>query len=415
MSTREQETSATEKGVVKIRPVFGDPLSEDEREWPRVFVLLPIKEPFLGIFDRHILPVVDSFGVTCRHSADFFTTQTIVNEIWSAIYYADLCIADCTERNANVFYEIGIAHTLGRRTILITQSMDDIPFDLRHWRVIPYEAWGMEKFESDLRETLRHELATFLSPQEVDATLLRAIEKYVGKQTRQKTADDYQKRLEAFMDWRLQQAPAPIATQVQLYARHLEAQGYQARTIHAYVGTIRGMMDVASGIDREIAQDLFEVTRIKLPEIPEDTPKPRLSREQARTLIDAPGTGTLKGLRDTCILALIGEAGLRGSEVARLNWGQLKDYGSNKVVRVGKRQLGLSYWLSNCLAEWALHANLDTLAPGMPVFCRLTTSGSVMEGQKSISPSLVSRMVQTYAEAVGLPSTTVDVLRGSLT
>jgi hypothetical protein len=37
-----------------------------------------------------------------------------------------------------VFYEIGIAHTLGREVILITQSVEDIPFDLRHLRYVHY-------------------------------------------------------------------------------------------------------------------------------------------------------------------------------------------------------------------------------------------------------------------------------------
>ena len=47
-------------------------------------------------------------------------------------------IADCTGRNPNVFYEIGIAHTLGRDVILITQNEADVPFDLRHLRYVQY-------------------------------------------------------------------------------------------------------------------------------------------------------------------------------------------------------------------------------------------------------------------------------------
>jgi len=45
---------------------------------------------------------------------------------------------DCTGRNPNVFYEIGIAHALGREVILITQAEADIPFDLRHLRFVAY-------------------------------------------------------------------------------------------------------------------------------------------------------------------------------------------------------------------------------------------------------------------------------------
>ena len=49
-----------------------------------------------------------------------------------------MVICDCSGRNPNVFYEIGIAHTLGREVILITQSEEDIPFDLRHLRYVKY-------------------------------------------------------------------------------------------------------------------------------------------------------------------------------------------------------------------------------------------------------------------------------------
>ena len=47
-------------------------------------------------------------------------------------------VCDCSGRNPNVFYEAGIAHTLGREVILITQSEHDIPFDLRHLRHVRY-------------------------------------------------------------------------------------------------------------------------------------------------------------------------------------------------------------------------------------------------------------------------------------
>jgi len=54
----------------------------------------------------------------------------------------------------NVFYELGIAHTLGRTVIIITQNEDDIPFDLRHLRYFKYEdnKEGWKK----LKETLKN-------------------------------------------------------------------------------------------------------------------------------------------------------------------------------------------------------------------------------------------------------------------
>ena len=60
----------------------------------------------------------------------------------SLIDRSRVVICDCSGRNPNVFYEAGIAHTLGREVILITQSGSDIPFDLRHLRYIAYHNNG---------------------------------------------------------------------------------------------------------------------------------------------------------------------------------------------------------------------------------------------------------------------------------
>jgi hypothetical protein len=39
-------------------------------------------------------------------------------DVWNSIYSSSIIIADCTGRNPNVFYELGIAHTLGKPVIL---------------------------------------------------------------------------------------------------------------------------------------------------------------------------------------------------------------------------------------------------------------------------------------------------------
>ena len=49
-----------------------------------------------------------------------------------------IVVCDFTGRNPNVFYEAGIAHTLGKHVVPITQSADDVPFNLRHHRFIHY-------------------------------------------------------------------------------------------------------------------------------------------------------------------------------------------------------------------------------------------------------------------------------------
>jgi len=77
----------------------------------------------------------------------------IIEQIWEYLNKAEIIIADVTGRNPNVFYELGIAHTLGKTVIIITQNEEDVPFDLRHLRYFKYS--DNEEGWSRLRETLR--------------------------------------------------------------------------------------------------------------------------------------------------------------------------------------------------------------------------------------------------------------------
>jgi predicted nucleotide-binding protein len=82
----------------------------------------------------------------------------ILTEDQESICEARLILADLTGLNANVMYELGIAHTVGKDTILINQRGDDIkfPFDLAHIRRIEYDdsATGGEDLKRDLHTTL---------------------------------------------------------------------------------------------------------------------------------------------------------------------------------------------------------------------------------------------------------------------
>lgn len=112
------------------------------------------------VYEDHIKPTCASMGLTVRRADDFFTADSVVQDIWKAIVSARLIVADCTDRNPNVFYEIGLAHAIGRPTILLTQRSEDIPFDLRHRRYIAYQLTprGMKEFEVAFKETVRNVL-----------------------------------------------------------------------------------------------------------------------------------------------------------------------------------------------------------------------------------------------------------------
>lgn len=143
-----------------VTPYFGPPRGVSVRA--DVFVLMPFAPELKPVYDDHIAIVVKSQGLTVARADDFFTSRSVILDIWSALCKARLIIADCTSRNPNVFYEIGLAHVLGKSVVLITQDQNDIPFDLRHLRYIAYQYTprGMQDLEKRLTETIRNEIQT---------------------------------------------------------------------------------------------------------------------------------------------------------------------------------------------------------------------------------------------------------------
>ena len=113
-------------------------ISDPERIEPLlVSVMMPFQPRFDEVY-RALRGTVESAGLKCRRADDIWENPTVMQDVVSLIDRSRVVICDCSTRNANVFYEIGIAHTLGREVILITQAEMDIPFDLRHLRYVSY-------------------------------------------------------------------------------------------------------------------------------------------------------------------------------------------------------------------------------------------------------------------------------------
>lgn len=148
-----------EMNVIQINPIFG-PASYTVD--PRlVFVLMPFTEELTRIYSAIIKPSVEvpKFGLVCRRADDVKSNKAIIQDIWKSLCEARLVIADLSGLNPNVMYELGMAHTLGKETILIYQRAADVrfPFDLAHIRRIEYDndALGGKNLERELKETIK--------------------------------------------------------------------------------------------------------------------------------------------------------------------------------------------------------------------------------------------------------------------
>ncbi len=120
------------------------------------FVLMPFKETYRQVYDVVLKPTVEGLGYECIRADDIRVQRNIMRDVIELIDRADVMIADLTDSNPNVFYELGISHALARQTVVITQSMADVPFDLRSYRTILYKVdfQGAEDLKRDLAEAL---------------------------------------------------------------------------------------------------------------------------------------------------------------------------------------------------------------------------------------------------------------------
>lgn len=99
--------------------------------------MMPFDAGFNPVYES-IRSAADNVGLRCRRADDIWENAAIIQDVVALIDRSRVVVCDCSGRNPNVFYEAGIAHSLGRDVILITQSEQDIPFDLRHLRYIRY-------------------------------------------------------------------------------------------------------------------------------------------------------------------------------------------------------------------------------------------------------------------------------------
>jgi hypothetical protein len=125
------------------------------------FVIMPFGYPSDRYYGNVFAPAVSAAGLEPIRADSLFRSTSIIGDIWRLTQEAAVLIADLSGKNPNVFYELGLAHAIGKPVILVSSSIEDIPFDLRSLRVLVYdkdnEAWGAELRErivSSLRETL---------------------------------------------------------------------------------------------------------------------------------------------------------------------------------------------------------------------------------------------------------------------
>jgi tetratricopeptide (TPR) repeat protein len=116
---------------------------------PHAFVIMPFGRKksadgtliydFNAIYSQIIKPALESAGFEAFRADEETTSGDILTDMFQELLLADLCIADLSIDNANVFYELGIRHSLRKRGIVHIQAgRGYMPFDVFNVRTIPY-------------------------------------------------------------------------------------------------------------------------------------------------------------------------------------------------------------------------------------------------------------------------------------
>jgi hypothetical protein len=105
------------------------------------FVIMPFspttsEDNWSEIFKDVFQPALKDCGYTCTCAQ--VTTGSLITSIVERLIGADIVIADVTDRNANVFYELGVRHALRRGTIIVSKGTEHVPSDLKGYWFLTY-------------------------------------------------------------------------------------------------------------------------------------------------------------------------------------------------------------------------------------------------------------------------------------
>ncbi len=144
-----------------------------------IFVIMKFDEEMNEVYLNHIKSPLEAAGYHVSRSDDpamgSIRHQNLYHQIMQGIWDADYIVADLTVFNGNVYYELGIAHTLRKRTIQVSQHLR-IPSDIDSQWVYTYsvDPQGMSELDETLLEILQQaEQGKYIFSSMVDDFLLR--------------------------------------------------------------------------------------------------------------------------------------------------------------------------------------------------------------------------------------------------
>lgn len=121
-----------------------------------IFVLTPFSQREAATF-KVVQQIAQRLGFRCVRGDEEYKREDILTHVVELLVRARIVIANISGRNPNVYYELGIAHALGKPTILVSRSLDNVPFDMRSKYIVLFQT--QEELADRLRDAVTRLLA----------------------------------------------------------------------------------------------------------------------------------------------------------------------------------------------------------------------------------------------------------------
>lgn len=131
-----------------------------EKEIPLCFVIMPFgkegsdkQKHYTTVYEHIIKRAIMDSGFEPLRADEIPDSGPIPEEVKKRLRVAVLVLADLSDRNPNVFYELGYRHALNKSLITIADDVSSIPFNLSPYRTIQYSIDDVAKADK-ARDTI---------------------------------------------------------------------------------------------------------------------------------------------------------------------------------------------------------------------------------------------------------------------
>ena len=119
-----------------------------------VFCVMPFGEIWSNAVWFFIETAANGAGLKATRGDTTLRTGNLIENVWNQILESGCVVADMSVPNPNVYYEVGMAHAIGRDTFVIVQRGTDLPADIKGAHYLEYDRGDLAAAAQELRAQL---------------------------------------------------------------------------------------------------------------------------------------------------------------------------------------------------------------------------------------------------------------------